>query len=363
MPVRATLVALGLSIIVAFTSLFGSAHASPLKKDEEVILFPALATPTNEGSAWKVTFHGWVFEPGARDNSRPSIITTLGAKPHYDEQDHLFNKRARWFAVDNERGKRIDIRFGGNTYPMPESGPNGHFRGDITVPATTIARLRERSPERDMLRFDVLTPVDDNRAFSGKVYLINERGLSVISDIDDTIKISEVNDKQALLTNTFLRAFRPVPGMAKLYRHWALTADARFHYVSASPWQLYVPLTEFMQQEGFPAGSFHLKDFRWKDSTFLNLYADPVTYKTDIIESLLTRFPRRSFVLIGDSGERDPETYGQIARKHPGRIHKIAIRHLGITLDETRYRRAFADLDQRLWTVFHDPAALAPLIP
>jgi phosphatidate phosphatase APP1 len=130
----------------------------------------------------------------------------------------------------------------------------------------------------------------------------------VISDIDDTIKITQVRDRRATLRNTFLRPFEPAPGMAEFCQNLARSNHAEFHYVSASPWQLYLPLAEFVRSNGFPSGTFVLKKFRWKDRSFLSLFADPEKYKSAVIEPLLKRFPNRRFVLIGDSGEL-PEIY------------------------------------------------------
>ena len=39
------------------------------------------------------------------------------------------------------------------------------------------------------------------------------KGVSVISDIDDTIKVTEVLDRRRMLYNTFLREFKDVTGM------------------------------------------------------------------------------------------------------------------------------------------------------
>src|SRR3712207_4319126 len=49
-------------------------------------------------------------------------------------------------------------------------------------------------------------------------------------------------------------------------------------------------------------------------------------YKLGIIRALLRTYPGLPFVLIGDSGEEDPEIYHQAAREHPGRIRAVYIR-------------------------------------
>jgi len=168
--------------------------------------------------------------------------------------------------------------------------------------------------------------------------------------------VSEVGDRQELLRNTFCRPMRPVAGMATLYDRLK-GQGAAFHYVSASPWQLYEPLSAFIASNGFPAGTFHLKQFRVKDGSFLGLFASPEPYKIAVIEELLARFPGRRFVLVGDSGERDPEIYGDLAGRHPSQVDQVLIRiPPGMPNDPERWRRAFGGLSPKLWQVFTDPS-------
>ena len=56
-------------------------------------------------------------------------------------------------------------------------------------------------------------------------------------------------------------------------------------------------------------------------------------YKTGVIERILADFPRRRFLLVGDSGEQDPEIYGAIARKHPEQVERIFIRNVAMIFD------------------------------
>ena len=64
----------------------------------------------------------------------------------------------------------------------------------------------------------------------------------------------------------------------------------------------------------------------------------------------------RTLVLIGDSGERDPEIYGFIARKYPKRIHRIYIRAVkGEKTEDKRFSKAFEDIPKEKWLVFTDP--------
>jgi phosphatidate phosphatase APP1 len=129
--------------------------------------------------------------------------------------------------------------------------------------------------------------------------------------------------------------------------------------VSASPWQLHQPLADFCRREGFPAGTFHMKLFRLKDSSALSLLASQEGYKTEVIEKILADFPLRRFTLLGDSGEQDPEVYGAAARKHPQQIEHIFIRNVGGRGSEpVRFQKAFEGIPAARWKVFDKPEEL-----
>jgi phosphatidate phosphatase APP1 len=149
--------------------------------------------------------------------------------------------------------------------------------------------------------------------------------------------------------------------MSALYRDWA-KSGAAFHYVSASPWQLYAPLEQFRIAEEFPAGSFAMQLFRWKDSSALNFLSKPDDLKRPAIEALLAAFPQRQFTCVGDSGERDPELYADLARRHPGQIERILIRNVSDeSPDDERFRTVFREFPRERWRLFADPRELADI--
>ena len=319
--------------------------ASTIKSDEEVLLFPTSAY--REQSHWIIPIHGWIFEPEQDSLWRHPLVQTLSA--YFGKsalESSLFQARIRWFLVDNERGKTLQVRIDDALYTLQSSAANGHFRGTVEL---------ENALQGD-LSIEILAPQDPRR-FQGRVQLVGTTGISVISDIDDTIKISHVLDQKELLTNTFLRPFRAVPGMSNAYQRWS-EAGAVFHYVSSSPWQLYPALSRFMEEQGFPAGSFHLKTFRLQDGGLQALFAPPEAGKLSVIRNLLETYPKRRFILVGDAGERDPEIYGDIARRYPQQIRHIFIRQVLESTDEARFQQAFQELPRSHWTVFRNPEGL-----
>ena len=92
--------------------------------------------------------------------------------------------------------------------------------------------------------------------------------------------------------------------------------NCAFHFVSASPYQLFEDLSTFFDKEGFPLATYHLKRIRVKDKTLLQLFADPFEYKIGQIERILQKYPQRKFILIGDSGEKDPEVYIELCQRY-----------------------------------------------
>jgi phosphatidate phosphatase APP1 len=343
-----------------------SASASDLRSDEVVVFYPSYATLDEDGQAWTLLIHGSVYRPGQDSVKRAVLLAAtrgmLGVKAD-DPQSLVLDLRLRPFLVDHQGNRQVKVRIGSTTYELGKSGSDGRFSGRVRLPVAEIDRLAgDRHAELRRVSLEAVMPRSDPRRFTGRVELIRPEGLSCISDIDDTIKITEVRDRKAMLANTLVRDFRPVPGMAELYRELAESGVA-FHYVSGSPWQLYEPLAAFCRVERFPPGTFHLKYFRLTDPTALAKLTSQEDYKPPVIESILAAFPRRQFVLIGDSGEKDPEIYGKLARQHGRRIAAVFVRNVsGETPGNERMQKAFAGIAATRWQLFQESEELRPAL-
>jgi len=116
------------------------------------------------------------------------------------------------------------------------------------------------------------------------------------------------------------RTRKPFAGVAAFYRalhRGGSSSPNPFFYVSKSPWNLYAPLVEYLELQGLPAGPLILRDFGWRM---------PKQHKETAIADILATYPELPFVLIGDSGEHDPEIYAGIVRRFRDRIRAIYIR-------------------------------------
>lgn len=155
----------------------------------------------------------------------------------------------------------------------------------------------------------------------------------VISDVDDTLMVTEVNRWRAMLANTFLR--NPlqrvvVPGMPDLFRILAarnvVSSAAPVFYVSASPRQLHMPLQAMLDHHGFPPGVLITK--RVTNDTTREPLRDQMKYKLTHFEEILARVPHATFTLLGDDGEHDPEIFEELRRRHPHRIEQVWLRRV-----------------------------------
>ncbi|KAL2827574.1 hypothetical protein BDW59DRAFT_179088 [Aspergillus cavernicola] len=170
-----------------------------------------------------------------------------------------------------------------------------------------------------------------------EIEIIDSTGVSLISDIDDTVKHSAISSgAKEIFRNVFVRelADLTIEGVTEWYTNLA-KSGVEIHYVSNAPWQLYPLLNRFFKMVGLPPGSFHLKQY---SGMLQGIFEPTVERKKASLEQILQDFPERKFILVGDSGEADLEVYTDIVMANPGRIIGIFIRDI-----TTPERTAFFD--------------------
>ncbi|CAF3393817.1 unnamed protein product [Rotaria socialis] len=162
---------------------------------------------------------------------------------------------------------------------------------------------------------------DDYKTFQCTIYVLAPHGVSIISDIDDTIKFTNAINKTLLLKHTFYDCFEPITGMNELYQKWH-EQKCQFHYVSANPWQLYPALRCFLAKYNFPMGTLNLRKFDWNLKFFYTIG----THKMKTISEIISAYPSRKYIFVGDSGELDPEIYAKLYANYSQSIAHIYIR-------------------------------------
>jgi phosphatidate phosphatase APP1 len=159
----------------------------------------------------------------------------------------------------------------------------------------------------------------------------------VISDIDDTVLTTHAQSflKSAYMTfmnNAYSRL--PFGGVAAFYqalqKGMSGAEENPLFYVSSSPWNLYDLLIDFLTVNKLPKGPLFLKDYGFTHNKIFS--ESHAVHKPRQIRNILNAYPDLKFILIGDSGQHDPEIYAQVISDFPGRILAAYIRD--VTADE-----------------------------
>jgi phosphatidate phosphatase APP1 len=241
------------------------------------------------------------------------------------------SRNLRRLAASEWEGAPVEVRFAGARV-TGRSGEDGAFALELR-PADG-ARFPEGLGEAQV---DV--PGASARL---RVEIVSDAApFLVISDFDDTVAVTNVLSHRRLARAALLQdadTQPAVPGMSAFYGclrgreggtpSFALVSGSPIQYVvSGSPIQYADRVGHFLALHGFPHFGLHLRNL------------GPGTlrgYKQPLLRQLLRRFPH-PVVLVGDSGEQDPEVYAEIRREFPGRVRAVYIRDAGRTQDRSRF--------------------------
>lgn len=142
--------------------------------------------------------------------------------------------------------------------------------------------------------------------------------LIIVSDIDDTIKISRIVSHGHfidLLKN--VNAQVPFAGAPELYRELA-QKGVDFKYVSTAIPEVAFWGSNFLRDNKFPKGPFLYRD---------NLRIHGEDFKTKTLRRIMRENPNAHFIFVGDNGERDVGAYARMQAdpEFAGRIDDVFI--------------------------------------
>jgi len=257
----------------------------------------------------------WVF---------PSVITPHGGLV-----------RGRVFKSNPDRGSRIFVR-NARSLVWARELPGAHVRllvGGRVLDAVADgegffgAHLEPRQGPLDLGPTPVLAFVESFGAIPlpagrGHVVVVPEEGVSIVSDFDDTLAVSDVRHKTKLMWNALFRnetGHAVVPGMAGLFRALGAPPARAFHYVSGTPWGLLRRTERFLANHGFPRGALVLRHLETEPF-------DALAFKPPHILAIAESLPRHRLVLVGDSGEKDPEVFAAVRERLGDRVLATFVR-------------------------------------
>ena len=228
-------------------------------------------------------------------------------------------RMVRHFVTDELPGVPLRVTVAGASTEV-ETDAEGYFLarlhpepGALTSPwsvgTVELAGVYRGTTGPHTTSFDVRVPEPDAR-------------FGVISDVDDTILETGVQRVGHMVRQTFTGSAitrTPFPGAPELYRDLSAGSNP-FFYVSSSPWNLHAFLVAFLRHRDFPRGPVLLRDLLGSRTG-----REPKEVR---INEILELHPDLPFVLIGDSGEKDPQIYADIVRSHPDRVLAVYIREV-----------------------------------
>lgn len=165
-----------------------------------------------------------------------------------------------------------------------------------------------------------------------EVLIVGEQAsFGIISDIDDTIVHTAATDLLKMIQIVYLgnaESRKPFNGVADFYsalqRGQVGENSNPIFYVSSSAWNMYDVFVRFMELNGIPKGPIFLKDVEFSLEKLIAFKHE--VHKLSQIQPIFERFPQLPFLLIGDSGQKDPEIYTTLLEQYPDRVLGILIR-------------------------------------
>jgi phosphatidate phosphatase APP1 len=191
----------------------------------------------------------------------------------------------------------------------------------------TLALIEEEGlkAEEKFIRFEILR-ISENYP------------IGIISDIDDTVIISHATSLgkkfwMSISKNAYTR--RPFPGVSEFYAQLTDLGKHPVFYVSSSDWNLFDLIQDFLNYRKIPKGPLLLKDLHVNLRNIWKSGGGNHDHKLEKIALLMSLFPQMKFILIGDSGQHDPELYTEVIEMFPDRIKAVYIRRIK-KVDEER---------------------------
>ena len=268
---------------------------------------------------------------------RGRVLEDKQLEPSEDDDSIWENILAAYkrFESDEIPGVRVRLRYQDVT-EVVETDEEGYYQLALDLPSPLPGRRLWH--DVDVTLIDrVNDQSDPARAVQRAMVPLHSSAFGVISDIDDTILQTNATSLVQMARLTFTHNARtrlPFKGVAAFYRALQTGDTDDVHnpifYVSSSPWNLYDLLVDFMDLQDIPIGPLFLRDLGITEEAFIK--SSHSDHKRAQIDHILETHPHLNFILIGDSGQHDPEIYESVVDDYPDRVLAIYIRD--VSLDE-----------------------------
>jgi hypothetical protein len=228
----------------------------------QVLNIPPYANWTNQG--WNVRFHGNVYKQpntSVDDLNRLANVFLIGVdinQLNQTQQEQARNVTAEIFVV--QQGN-VSVQM--HLEPAPSAGSSGEPGGggaitppggsqNLTLPYNTTAEgdfdafvpiqnvsgggLIAGNATQQVQRLNVYANGSD--LGNATAYLVPPQGFTIISDIDDILRVTQIYQPKNGIFNTFANPFVPWQNMPDYYANWSRSIpNMHFHYLTTTPEQ------------------------------------------------------------------------------------------------------------------------------
>jgi hypothetical protein len=368
----------------AVQSSLGVSSSDLAATPTQVLNIPGYANWTDQG--WNLRFRGNVYkQPNVSESKLNDLAnifligTSIEALPPA-QQTQARNLTAEIFVV--QQGG-VNVSF--NIEPADSQGNAGPGGSNAVTPAggaQNISLVGETTAQGDFDQFLPLANVSGAGGYlmpgnetstpqrlnvyaqgtdSGNAtsYLVPTEGLTVISDIDDILRVTKIYEPAGGLLNSFARAFTPWMNMPDIYAKWSKSGpNFHFHYLTTTPEQVTRNYMDFIYKT-YPGGSFDTRPLNFSD------VSATLSIRKFLLEKIFQTYPKRKFILVADTSNSDVmRDYPAMATEFPGQVQCILLRNTSATDPGDKFpydTSGFQGLNQSMYMFFLVPDDLAIL--
>ncbi len=308
------------------------------------------------------------------------IGTSIQALPPA-QQTQARNLTAEIFVV--QQGG-VNVSF--NLQPAASQGTDGGAAGSNAITpgggAQNITLVGETTEEGDFDQFIPLANVSGTGGYllqgnettrlqrlnvytegtdtgNATAYLVPTEGFTIISDIDDILRVTKIYQPVEGLLNSFARAFVPWMNMPQIYANWSQSIpDFHFHYLTTTPEQVTRNYMDFIYKT-YPGGTFDTRPLNFSD------ISATLSIRKYLLEKIFQTYPERKFILMADTSNSDVmKDYPAMATEFPGQVQCIFLRNTSATDSGDKFpydTSGFQNLSQSMYMFFTVPDDLTNL--
>ncbi|KAL7623636.1 hypothetical protein AAE478_005188 [Parahypoxylon ruwenzoriense] len=346
-------------------------------KPTQVLNIPAYGNWTEQG--WNVRVHGNVYkQPDISQERLDDLANVFLIGTDIDElagseQTQARNLTASIFVVQ-QGDLNVTVNFENDVDARPDAS------GGVINAAGGVQSIKMPYPTTDEGDFDAFVILQNTTGPNGgyliagnatssiqalnmyangtdtgnaTAYLVPPTGFTIISDIDDILRVTKIYDPKEGLLNSFARHFTPWMNMPEIYANWSATIpDFHFHYLTTTPEQVTRNYMEFIYKT-YPLGSFDTRPLNFSD------VSATLSIRKELLDKIFQTFPQRKFVLVADTSNSDVMSdYPQLVRDYPGQVQCIFLRNTTATDDSDLFpydTSGFEGIDQSQYMFFVTP--------